>query len=289
MKIAVSGATGFIGRNLISELKKESHEVIILNRSLLYNETDLEKEISGTDVLVHLAGAPILQRWTEKAKTEIMNSRTVTTRNLIKVINRLPESHRPGVFISASAVGIYSLEGSHSEESTSFANNFVGEVVQKWEKSSEELNHTVRRVIFRIGLVLGSESKIIRQLLSVFKLGLGGKIGSGNQPFPFIHVLDLISAILWAIKSSETHGIYNLVAPQQITNADFTKNLAGLLNCPAIFPVPPFALKLIYGEAASLVLKNPQVFPRRLINEGFRYSFPKIPVFLTRLTTSKTL
>lgn len=276
MKIAVSGATGFIGRNLIIELKKESHEVIVLGRSLLYDESELEKEISGTDVVVHLAGAPIIQRWTRKAKTEIINSRTVTTRNLTNVINRLPENRRPQLFISASAIGIYSFDGRHSEASTSFGNSFVAQVVQDWEKSSDELSHTVRRVIFRIGLVMGNDANIIRQLLPVFKLALGGKIGSGDQPFPFIHVLDLASAILWAIKNAEAHGIYNLVAPQQITNAEFTKTLAGLLNRPAIFSVPPFVLKLLFGEAASLVLKNSLVVPDRLLNEGFRYAFPDI-------------
>lgn len=276
MKIAVSGATGFIGRRLIGELSEKFHEVIVLSRTMLYNERELEKAVSGADAVIHLAGAPILQRWTERAKEEIVNSRTVSTRNLIKVINRLPDDQRPKVFISASAIGIYALEGQHSDASTSFAHDFVGQVVQKWEKSSEDLDITVRRVIFRIGLVLGSEAKIIRQLLPVFKLGLGGKIGSGNQPFPFIHVQDVVGALWWAMQNPEVQGIYNLVAPQQITNTEFTKTLANLLKRPAIFTVPPFALKLVFGEAASLVLKNAKVLPERLAREGFPYLFPDI-------------
>jgi hypothetical protein len=152
----------------------------------------------------------------------------------------------------------------------------VGQVVQNWEKSSDELGQTVRRVIFRIGLVLGSDAKIIRQLLPLFRLGLGGKIGSGNQPFPFIHVEDVVGAILWAIGHAEVQGIYNLVAPQQITNNDFTKTLAGLLNRPAIFSVPPFALKSAFGNAASLILTNPSIYPERLIASNFEYRFPDI-------------
>lgn len=276
MKIAISGANGFIGNNLVRALKKESHEIVFLSRKLLYSETELMTGLSGTNVVVHLAGAPILQRWTPKAKEEIMNSRVITTRNLTRAINSLPPEKRPKLFISASAIGIYSADGQHSEKSTAFADDFVGQVVQNWEKSSEDLDQSVRRVIFRIGLVLGNEAKLIRQLLPVFNLGLGGKIGSGEQPFPFIHIQDVIRAVLWATENTEVRGIYNLVAPQQITNTDFTKTLARLLHRPAIFSVPAFSIKLIFGKAATLILKNPNVYPERLLNSGFQYSFPDI-------------
>lgn len=276
MKIAISGANGFIGNNLVRALKKESHEIVFLSRKLLYSKTELMTGLSGSNVVVHLAGAPILQRWTPKAKEEIMNSRVITTRNLTRAINSLPPEKRPKLFISASAIGIYSANGLHSEKSTAFADDFVGQVVQNWEKSSEDLDQSVRRVIFRIGLVLGNEAKLIRQLLPVFNLGLGGKIGSGEQPFPFIHIQDVIRAVLWATENTEAQGIYNLVAPQQITNTDFTKTLARLLHRPAIFSVPAFSIKLIFGKAATLILKNPNVYPERLLNSGFQYSFPDI-------------
>jgi len=276
MKIVVTGAGGYISRNLIEELRKLSYEVITLSRKTLYSIPELKDKLSGTDVVIHLAGAPVLQRWTNEAKAEILNSRTVTTQNLTKAVNLLPDSERPRLFISASAIGIYAAGKSHSEESTLFEDDFISQVVSKWEDSSNGMPAPVRKVIFRIGLVLGREAKTIKQLLPVFKSGLGGKIGAGKQPFPFIHVHDVIHAILWAINNPDSQGIYNLVAPENINNIQFTKTLANLLHRPAIFTVPAIALKIIYGEASSLILKNPVVFPKRLTDAGYKFSFPDI-------------
>ena len=276
MKIAISGASGYIGKNLVDELGKSNHELIILGRNNLYHVPELIERISGSDVVVHLAGAPILQRWTKNGKAEILNSRTITTQNITQAINQLPENERPKLFISASAVGIYDARNSHTETSNIYAEDFVGEVVRKWEESSSELTLSVRKVIFRIGLVLGKEAKTMKQLLPVFKFGLGGRIGSGQQPFPFIHIQDVARAVIWAVDHAESHGTYNLVAPQNINNLQFTAALAQTLHRPAIFSVPGFALKVIFGEASTLLLESPSVSPERLIQEGFRFEFPDI-------------
>jgi uncharacterized protein len=132
---------------------------------------------------------------------------------------------------------------------------------------------------------LGKEAKTIQKLLLIFKLGLGGKIGSGKQPFPFIHIQDVEKAILWGIQNQQAQGIYNLAAPENIDNATFTRVLAKSLNRPAFFTVPEFSLKLIYGEAASLLLKSPQVMPERLINEDFTFEFPDIKSCIDQITT----
>lgn len=283
MKIAISGTNGYIAQNLIRKLKVSNHEIVTIGRNELYNLPDLTEKISGSDAVIHLAGAPILCRWTKTNKAEILKSRTESTRNIIQVINHLPVINRPQTFISASAIGIYSPDLHHTEESTSFSDDFVGEVVKQWEHSSAELPNSVRKIIFRIGLVLGRESKTMMQLVPVFKLGLGGRIGSGKQPFPFVHIDDVTLAFLWAIQNPESSGIYNLVAPQNITNAQFTNELSKMLQKPALFAVPAFALKIGYGEAASLLLQSPVVYPERLLNSGFKFKYPDIQSSLNEI------
>jgi len=276
MKIAVSGSNGYIAKNLIPELEEANHKVTRIQRSELSDVDQLTKNLSDVDVVISLAGAPILTRWTKANKSEIIWSRIDSTQNIVHAINRLPEGNRPGLFISASAIGIYSPDKVHTEESTSFSNDFVAEVVKNWENASDDLNPDVRKVIFRIGLILGKEAKTIQSLIPVIKLGLGGKIGSGKQPFPFIHIVDAIRAICWSIENKNARGIYNLVAPENIDNKTFTKTLAKFLNRPAIFTVPEFILKIVLGEASTLLLQSPQVYPQRLLNEGFTFNFPDI-------------
>jgi hypothetical protein len=276
VKIAVSGSNGYIAQNLIPELESSNHVVIRIERSELNNVDQLTKRLSGIDVVINLAGAPILRRWTEANKNEILRSRIDSTQNIVRAINRLSSEHRPGLFISASAIGIYSPDKVHTERSTSFSNYFVAEVVKKWENASNDLNPEVRKVIFRIGLILGKEAKTIKSLVPIIKLGLGGKIGSGKQPFPFIHIGDAIRAILWSIENNNAKGTYNLVAPENIDNKTFTKTLAESFSRPAIFTVPEFILKIALGEASALLLQSPQVYPERLINEGFTFNFPDI-------------
>jgi len=276
MKIAVSGSNGYIAKNLIPELETANHVVTRIERSELGNVDQLTKKLSDIDVVINLAGAPILKRWTVANKNEILRSRIDSTQNIVHAINRLTTEHRPGLFISASAIGIYSADKVHTEESNSFSNDFVADVVKCWENASKDLNPDVRKVIFRIGLILGKEAKTIQSLVPVIKLGLGGKIGNGKQPFPFIHMSDAIRSILWSIENKNSKGIYNLVAPENIDNKTFTRTLAESLNRPAIFTVPEFALKIALGEASALLLQSPQVYPERLLNEGFKFNFPDI-------------
>lgn len=285
MKIAISGANGYIAKNLIEKLKMSGHQIVPIGRDKLYNIEELAVILSDTEIVINLAGAPILQRWTKKNKNEIIKSRIDTTQNIVTAINGLHENKKPQIFITASAIGIYSTNTIiHSELSTSFANDFIGEVVKNWENASLSLSQNVRRVVFRIGLVLGKDAQTIQKLLPVFKMGIGGKIGSGEQPFPFIHISDLVNAIFWAIQNEKARGIYNLSAPENIDNKTFTRVLAQLLKRPAVFTVPVFGLKLLYGEAASLLLQSPQVTPQRLLDEGFEFHFPEIKSCLAEIT-----
>jgi len=284
MNIAVSGAKGYIGRNLVAELEADNHTVVQIKRRILYSPEKLLVVLADMDVVINLAGAPILTRWTDANKKEIMDSRAKTTRNIVDAINKMPDASKPKTFISASAIGIYSNGNLHTEDSESFSNDFVGQVVSQWENASDHLSSKVRRIVFRIGLVLGKESQTMQKLVPLFKMGMGGKIGSGKQPFPFVHIYDVVNALIWGIHHERASGIYNLVAPETIDNKTFTAVLAKALHRPALFAVPGFSIKIIYGEAASLLLESPVVIPKRLMQEGFAFLFPNIQTCIAEIT-----
>ncbi|SHI63423.1 hypothetical protein SAMN05444280_10461 [Tangfeifania diversioriginum] len=285
MQIKMTGASGYLGEVIKKELIEKRHQVLPISRSFLYGSTDeLAAQLKGTQVLINLAGAPILQRWTSHNKQVIYESRVQTTSKLVKAIQKMNEDQRPQKVISASAVGIYAVNGSHDEKSTDFDNGFVGTVVKDWENAWKDLPGNVELTIFRLGVVLGKEAQTIKKLWLPFKLGLGGKIGNGKQPFPFVHEKDVARAFTWALDQSGRDGIYNLAAPQKITNKGFTKAMAGALKRPAIIPVPEFALRVVYGKAATLLTESPEVIPRELEKQNFEFSYPDIESTLKEIT-----
>lgn len=284
MKIKLTGSNGYIGQLISSDLQKKGHSVSGIKRDLLYGaSTSLQDELRNADVVINLAGAPILQRWTKKNKETIYNSRVVTTHNLVKAIIELPENERPTKVISASAIGIYKSGYTHTEESTNFDEGFVGEVVKDWEHELTALPNNVQTIIFRLGIVFGKEAKTIKNMLLPFKLGLGGKIGSGKQAFPFIHEKDVVNAFVWASETLETGNTFNLTAPETISNKEFTHSFALKLNRPAFFTIPAFVLKLIFGKAASILTLSPEVSSEKLQNTGFEFSYPNIKSVLKEI------
>lgn len=284
MKIKLTGSNGYIGRLISSELLKKGHAVSGINRNLLYGaSTNLQKELRNADVIINLAGAPILQRWTAENKKNIYNSRVVTTHNLVKAIIELPENERPKKVVSASAIGLYKSGDSHTEESTNFDDGFVGEVVKDWENELRVLPMNVQTIVFRLGIVFGKEAKTIHNMLLPFKLGLGGKIGSGEQAFPFIHEQDVVNAFVWATETLETSDTFNLTAPESISNKEFTQTFARQLKRPAFFTIPAFALKLVFGKAAQLLTQSPNVSSRKLLNAGFNFEYPTIKATLQNI------
>ena len=284
MDIKMTGSSGYLG-NLISEkLKKNGHQVRGINRELLYGPTkNLAREIRKTNIVINLAGAPILQRWTNKNKKEIYDSRIITTQNLVKAIKTLLPEQRPQKVISVSAVHIYKTGKKHNEKSNDFGTDFIGKVVFDWEKAWNGLPVSIQFTIFRLAVVLGKKSDSIKQMQVPFKLGIGGKVGSGNQPFPFVHEKDVARVFEWATENSGTTGVFNVSAPQQITNKEFTQALAKTLHRPAFIPVPVALLKLIYGEAASLLSKSPAVIPEALEKSEFEFEFPAIETALKNI------
>ena len=285
-KVKITGINGYLGSFVARELVTRGYMVSGVRRELLYGTTQkLSNELRGSDIIINLAGASILQRWTKKRKKIIYDSRIKTTANLVQAINMLDENDRPKKFISASAIGIYQSGELHDENSTFLDNSFVGKVVKEWEDSINDLPGSVQQNIFRIGLVLGKNAKTIKKLLPFFKIGLGGSLGSGKQAFPFIHEKDLSRAIIWIIEDFNKNGTFNLVAPEQITNSDFTSSLAKELSTHAFIPVPAFILKMMFGEASSLLLKSPIVEPKLLLSEGFEFEFPTIDFTLSDILT----
>lgn len=289
MKIALTGYRGMIGRALVKELEGAGHDVVFLTRGMLYDEPGglLRSALKGSDAVVHLAGAPVLQRWTARARKEILESRTVTTRHLVKAVNELSPEERPALFLSASAIGIYRNGALHDEQSDLYDTHFAAEVTRAWEEASADLHDAVRRVIFRIGLVLEARSRLISLLWWPFLLGVGGPVGSGKQPFPYIHLHDLIRAMVWAMDHSKACGIYNLVAPERVSNRDLARRLGATLKRPAWLPVPPFMVKLVYGKASVMVLESPAVLPNRMLAEGFSFRYPTLQEALKEVVASR--
>lgn len=284
MKIAITGSSGFIGTSLQKGFFKSDIEFLPLKR----NETDTvwAEKIGQCDVLINLAGAPVIQRWTTRNKKKILYSRINTTKRLLTIINELPRRNSPRLFISASAIGVYpSADGkTYDEDSNAIGNGFLSEVVVQWEKEAMELtNRYVRLVIPRIGVVLGKGGGMLKKILPLFKMGLGGVIASGKQGVSFIHIDDLVRAFMFFIENKDTAGIYNLTAPEITSNRELTKTLADILKRPAIVPVPAFALKLLYGKAATIMINGEKVYPGRLLANGFKFSFSNIETALNDL------
>lgn len=277
MKIKMTGASGYLGNIITAELKRNNHHVSPIQRELLYGPAEnLAGELNNIDVLINLAGAPVLQRWTSRAKKEIYDSRIKTVENLARAFQIMFPEDRPAKVISASAISIYASGKTHTEESFYFNQDFLGEVLKDWEKAWTGLPEEVQLTVFRMAIVLGKESATIKNMLLPFKLGIGGKVGNGKQAFPFVHETDVARAYKWATENKNITGVFNLVAPEQITNAGFTQALAKKLNRPAFFRVPPFALQLIYGKAASMLTKSPVVLPHKIMEAGFEFKYPTI-------------
>ncbi|MFV0591629.1 MAG: TIGR01777 family oxidoreductase [Draconibacterium sp.] len=282
-KIVITGRSGYLGSLISCELERKGFAVTGIARAKLSRTDQLADEIRSAWAVINLAGAPILQRWSPKNKQLIYESRVVTTKNLVQTINDLPVEQRPKKFISASAIGIYKAGKLHTESSKNHDTGFVGKVVHDWEAPIPNLPPDVQQTIFRIGPVIGKQSQLITQLLLPFKLGLGATIGPGKQAFPFVHANDLVSAFAWAIENNPGNETFNLVAPEKISNKTFTQKLAKKLHRPAFLFIPEFALKLIYGEAADILITAPEVSAEKILAAGFCFKYPTIDLALDEI------
>ncbi|MBW6498889.1 MAG: TIGR01777 family oxidoreductase [Bacteroidales bacterium] len=275
MIAAISGGSGFQGSAVKNMLKQMGYEVVSLSRKDLYDSAEaLSGLMRGAELVVHLAGAPIIGRWTKKYRREIYDSRIVTTRNLVVAMDLMTE--KPRTFICASAVGIYPTEGAWVEDDTVVANNFLGEVCRDWEAEAAKAPAEIRVLNFRFGVVLGKNGGALPRLMLPFRFFAGGRIASGKQAMSWIHLSDVLTVFKFAIENPELSGPVNLAAPQTLTNAAFTKTLAKVMKRPAVFPVPEFALKLVFGKGAMVLTEGQEAIPKKLLDAGFRFKFPKL-------------
>jgi hypothetical protein len=271
MRVTVIGASGFIGHRLSSALRGRGDEVV---EASLRNVDATTQACAGSDAIVQLAGAPVITRWTARAKDEIRRSRVDATRALVEALSQLRA--RPPVYVSASAVGYYGAsETATFTESSPPGNDFLAKVCVDWEREASRAGELGMRVAcIRTGIVLGRDGGALARLLPIFKAGLGGIIGNGRQWSSWIHIDDVVGIYLLAIDRAE--GALDATAPEPVRNVDLTWALASAVHRPAFLPAPAFALHLIFGEGASVLTTGQRVLPERSLSLGYEFRHPQI-------------
>jgi uncharacterized protein (TIGR01777 family) len=288
MKIAISGATGFIGIQLARTLSGIGHAVVPIGRRDFNNGTrHLSNLLEGCDAVINLAGAPINHRWTRTYKRTIVSSRVETTRMLVAAISQTRKP--PKTFISTSGMGAFDTKGRYTEHDTANAADFLGELTFEWESAAREAETlSMRVIVFRLSLVLGPQGGLMKQVLLPFRLGLGGPIASGKQHFSWIHIDDLMNAYLAALDNQDFRGIYHLAAPNPVNNLEFTRTLGKALNRPTAFRVPATLLKLAYGEGAEVMTSGQCIVSDRLEEAGFKFLYADLGIAIQAIVKSSS-
>ncbi len=296
-QILITGGTGFIGQVLCQKLIADGHSLTVLSRQPAHNvqamcglvepinDLDQLRGADGFDAVINLAGEGIAdKRWSEARKQELMDSRITLTNQLVDVIRSWKTL--PAVLVSGSAVGFYGDQGSHRvTEDTPPHDEFTHRMCSDWEQAALRLDPTgVRVCLSRTGIVAGPGGGFLQRMLLPFKLGLGGRLGNGEQYMPWIHRDDVVAALIWMMETDTASGAYNVVSPNPVTNRQFTRCLAGVLGRPAIFPAPAPVLKIVLGEMSRLLLTGQMAIPERLEAEGFRFRFPDLTPALADAT-----
>jgi len=289
VKITITGASGLIGRRLLKALSAGGHSLHVLSR---HSGTNLPPgvRLSAWDALkgeppaeslrdagavIHLAGEPVAQRWTGETKARIRDSRVTGTRNLVAALKKMPQP--PEVLVCASAIGYYGSRGDEVlGETAAPGTGFLPEVCVAWENEARAAEALGMRVVsVRIGVVLDARGGALQRMLPPFRMGVGGKLASGRQWMSWVHVQDLVSLFQLAL-DKPLRGAINGVAPNPVTNADFTRALAAAVHRPALFPMPKFALGVLFGEMSEVLLASQRVDPQAAQAAGFAFRFPQL-------------
>jgi uncharacterized protein len=292
MRALVTGATGFVGRRLLARLR----EPVVLSRDGAKAEHNLApfgvkafswnpilepppaEAFDGIDAVFHLAGESVASgRWTSAKKVRMRESRIAGTRNLVSALAALPV--KPRVLVSASAVGFYGDRGDEIlTESSSPAGDYLAELCQAWEREARGAEaHGIRVVMLRIGIVLGRKGGALAKMLTPFYLGAGAPLGSGRQYMPWIHLEDLVGMMLFAAEHDQVHGPWNGTAPSPVTNREFTNSLGRAIHRPTFLPpVPPFMLRVLFGEFGSILLGSQRALPKAAEEAGFKFAYPEL-------------
>ncbi|NVK87180.1 MAG: TIGR01777 family protein [Gammaproteobacteria bacterium] len=291
MKIFITGISGLIGRALTTELIKRKHTVAGLSRDCERAAKRLPRAVSlvsefqeATDFLpdavINLAGAPIAdKRWSEARKQTLLASRVSLTEALIQWIGEL--EHPPEVLLSGSAVGYYGRHGKALLTETAAPHQeFTHELCQRWEQAALQVDERTRVCLLRTGLVIAPQGGFLAKMLTPFRLGLGGPLGSGRQMMSWIHLTDMVQAIIYLLEHSQLQGPFNLTAPQPVSNEAFSRALANQLRRPAFFRMPAILLRLMLGEMSDLLLTGQAVYPERLLEAGYQFQFREVSTAL---------
>ncbi len=291
MNIFMTGGTGFVGTFLAKKFISEGHTITILTHTpeettqkitgLSYLEGNptikgkWQDAVGDHDVIINLAGASIFSRWTPEQKKILQSSRIETTRN---VVDALPADASKITFFSTSAVGYYGFHQNEDlTESMPAGNDFLARLAYDWEQEALRAKEKGARVVItRFGIVLGKNGGALGQMIPLFKLFLGGPLGSGKQWFSWVHMQDLAEAFNFLLQHPEINGAVNLCSPQPVRNVDLGKAIGRVLHRPSFMPAPGFMIKLILGEFGSVLLEGQRVIPRRLLDAGFKFKYPDI-------------
>lgn len=304
MNVVIAGGSGLIGRALTERLLADQHSVVILSRTSAPASNPRVRrvgwkpdggvgawveEIAGADAVVNLAGAGIAdRRWTPDQKTELRSSRIMPTRSLVAAVRQA--RRRPVVFIQGSAVGFYGTDDGTRDvdESSPPGSDFLADLCQAWEAEAlPAAEFGCRLVTLRTGVVLSADGGVLSRLRLPFLLFAGGPISSGRQYISWVHEADFISMVAWALANPAVHGVFNATSPEPVTNARFSAALGRALHRPSLMPLPAFALRLVYGEMAQVMLiEGQRVVPRRAIEMGFTFRYPRIEDAVTAAIAS---
>ncbi|MGA9858702.1 MAG: TIGR01777 family oxidoreductase [Solirubrobacteraceae bacterium] len=299
MRVLITGATGTIGLALADALTARGDEVVALSRDPERGQRVLGDKVAvhawaqpndepppaaaleGVDAVAHLLGEPVAQRWTDESRRRIRDSRVLGTRSLVKALNALPDGTGPGVLVSQSATGYYGPRGDAPlDEQASPGDDFLAEVVVAWEKEAAEAGGRMRVACTRTGVVLSPSGGALAKMLPFFKLGVGGPVAGGHQYVPWIHLQDVVGAIVHCLHDSAAAGPVNVTAPNPVTNTELSRALGHALGRPAVLPVPGFAIKLLYGDMAEMVTTGQRAVPVKLRQLGFTFQHPEIELAL---------
>ncbi|NVK58321.1 MAG: TIGR01777 family protein [Alteromonadaceae bacterium] len=288
MHIFITGGTGLIGRHLIEQLHRQ-HSITVLSRNTnaarkvlpgdvkIIGDIDSLTDFNDFDAVINLAGEPIAdKRWSDQQKYRICQSRWQLTTALVTKL--VASSHPPAVLISGSAVGYYGRQGDTvvTEAHNQPHQEFTHEVCREWEKIAQSVGKSCRVCLLRTGIILAGNGGALTKMRLPFKLGLGGRIGSGNQYMSWIHIDDMVAGILFLLAQPELSGPFNFTAPNPVTNQQFVNAFASALHRPAFFPMPAAVLKLAMGEAADLLLTGQRVLPQKLQEAGFHFKYDNV-------------
>ncbi len=291
-RVAIIGVTGFIGRGLPKLLVERGFQVTGVSRSGTGDVDGVsnwqaldELDFADHEIVINLAGEPINQRWTESNKRKFHESRVGLTQRIVAHLGSLPEDHRPKVLVNGSAVGIYGdRDDEVLTEKSQVGQGYLAKLCEEWEHAALQVKSAgVRVACLRTGIVLGQGGGALQQMLPIFKLGLGGRLGSGQQWMPWIHLEDLREAIVHVATTSSIEGPVNGSAPGLERNIDFTDEFAAALSRPAVLPVPGFALRLAFGGFGKALLHSQRAEPAALDGHGFQFKYPSLEMALEDL------